>query len=73
MMAQQQSMNLPLLNPQERPLLMLMDGHALVHRSWHAISVRQHLSIRRTGEVVTAVYGFGNTFFKALQKWRPTH
>jgi DNA polymerase-1 len=52
---------------------MLMDGHALVHRAWHAISVRQHFSVRTTGEDVTAVYGFVNSFFRALQTWRPTH
>lgn len=57
----------------DKPLLMLIDGHALVHRSWHAISVRQHLSVSKTGEDITAVYGFTNTFLKALQEWTPTH
>ena len=64
---------LPMFLPREKPLLMLMDGHALVHRSWHAISVRQHLSVSKTGEDITAVFGFVNTFLKALEEWTPTH
>jgi len=62
-----------MLLPREKPLLMLIDGHALVHRSWHAISVRQHLSVRKTGEDITAVFGFANTFLKAVQEWTPSH
>ena len=72
-MPQGSSDNLPLLQSKERPLLMIIDGHALVHRSWHAISVRQHLSVSKTGENITAVFGFVNTFLKALQDWNPTH
>ena len=64
---------MPMILPRERPLLMLIDGHALVHRSWHAISERQHLSVSKTGENITAVFGFTNTFLKALQEWTPTH
>ena len=62
-----------MLLPRDRPLLMIMDGHALVHRSWHAISVRQHLTVSRTGEDITAVFGFTNTFLKAIEEWTPTH
>ena len=64
---------MPMLMPSEKPLLMIIDGHALVHRSWHAISVRQQLSVSKTGEDITAVFGFTNTFLKALQEWSPTH
>ena len=64
---------MPMLSPREKPLLMIIDGHALVHRSWRAISVRQHLSVSRTGEDITAVFGFVNTFLKALQEWTPSH
>ncbi len=56
---------------QEQPLLMLMDGHALVHRAWHAL--QQPLTIARTGEEVRGVFGFTNTFLRALQDWQPTH
>ena len=68
-----QSGTLPLLLPREEPLLLLIDGHAQVHRAWHALSVRQHFSVSKTGEDVTAVYGFTNAFLKAIQEWSPTH
>jgi DNA polymerase-1 len=55
----------------ERPLLMLMDGHALVHRAWHAIPTS--LTVRLTGEEVRGVFGFANSFLKALTEWKPTH
>ena len=55
----------------EKPLLILMDGHALVHRAWHAI--REPLNVSRTGEEVRAVYGFMNTFLRHLSDWQPTH
>ena len=55
----------------EKPLLMLLDGHALVHRAWHAI--REPLNVRATGEEVRAVYGFLNTFLRMLADWQPTH
>ena len=53
------------------PLLILMDGHALVHRAWHAI--RQPLTVQATGEEVRAVYGFLNSFLRTLSDWQPTH
>lgn len=55
----------------EKPLLILMDGHALVHRAWHAIP--QPLTVSATGEEVRAVYGFLNTFLRTLSDWNPTH
>ena len=55
----------------EKPLLFLMDGHALVHRAWHAI--QQPLNVSSTGEEVRAVYGFLNTYLRALSDWEPTH
>ncbi len=64
---------MPMLLPRERPLLIIIDGHALVYRSWHAISIRQHLSVSKTGENITAVFGFANTFLKAIEEWTPTH
>ena len=56
---------------EEKPLLILMDGHALVHRAWHAI--QQPLNVGSTGEEVRAVYGFLNTFLRVLSDWQPTH
>ena len=54
-----------------KPLLLLMDGHALVHRAWHAI--REPLNVRATGEDVRAIYGFLNIFLKTLNDRTPTH
>ena len=55
----------------ESPLLFLMDGHALVHRAWHAI--QEPLTVRGTGEDVRAVYGFLNTFLREVSDRNPTH
>ena len=73
-MAQAQDATLPLFRPTEaQPLLLLMDGHAMVHRSFRAISTQRHLTVSATGEDVTGVYGFANVFLRALQDWQPTH
>ena len=73
MVPDNQEKTLPLFAQQEAPLLMLMDGHAMVHRSFHAISVQRHLSVSATGEDTTGVYGFANVFLRALQDWKPTY
>ena len=53
------------------PLLMLMDGHALIHRAWHAI--REPLTTRDSGEDTRAIFGFMNIFLKTLDTHKPTH
>ena len=73
MASKSSSQTLPLFAPDRAPLLMLMDGHAMVHRSFHAISVQRHLTVSSTGEDVTGVYGFTNVFLRALQDWNPTY
>ena len=60
---------LPLMG--QKPLLILMDGHAMVHRAWHAI--RTPLHVGHTGEDVHGVYGFLNTFLREIADRRPTH
>jgi DNA polymerase-1 len=55
----------------DKPLLVLLDGHGIIHRAYHA--VKEPLTVRRTGEVVTAAYGFANTLLSVLQELRPTH
>ena len=66
------SANAPLLTAQDSsPLLILIDGHALVHRAFHAI--REPLTVQRSGEEVSAVYGYLNAFLKAVEEWRPSH
>ncbi len=57
----------------EKPLLLLMDGHAMVFRAWFALRQAQPLTIRATGEDVRGVYSFTTTFFKTLADHRPTH
>ena len=54
-----------------KPLLLLMDGHAVAHRAWHAI--REPMNVRATGEDVRAVFGFLNIFLKTLSDRSPTH
>ena len=71
-MARTQGDTLPLFTSPKRPLLMLMDGNAMLHRSFHAISVQRHLSVSATGEDTTGVYGFINVFLRAIQDWDPT-
>ncbi|HZU75402.1 MAG TPA: 5'-3' exonuclease H3TH domain-containing protein, partial [Dehalococcoidia bacterium] len=54
------------------PRLVLFDGHGIIHRAYWGN--RDHpLSVRHTGEVVTAVFGFANTLLSVLDKLRPTH
>ena len=74
MASKSQDKTLPLFaQSDDAPLLMLMDGHAMVHRSFHAISVQRHLSVSSTGEDTTGVYGFTNVFLRALQEWNPSY
>ncbi len=54
----------------EKPLLLLIDGNALVHRAYHALPP---LTVKKTGEVVGAVYGFGSMLLKAIKTLGPSH
>ena len=54
----------------EKPLLILFDGNALVHRAFHALPP---LSINRTGEMVNAVQGFASTLLKLLRENKPDY
>jgi DNA polymerase-1 len=49
--------------------LLLIDGHALLHRAYHAIPGMTSPSGFPTG----AIYGFLSMFFKALADIKPTH
>jgi DNA polymerase-1 len=53
-----------------KPLLILFDGHALVHRAFHALPL---LTASKTGEPTGAVYGFVLMLLKVIQDYRPTH
>jgi DNA polymerase-1 len=54
----------------KKPLLVLFDGNALVHRAFHALPP---LTVRKTGEMVGAVYGFVSILLKAINDLQPTH
>ena len=53
----------------QKPLLVLFDGNALVHRAFHALPP---LTVRKTGEMVGAVYGFASILLKAINDLKPT-
>jgi len=50
--------------------LVLFDGNALIHRAFHALPP---LSVRKTGELVGAVFGFAQILLKVLNELQPTH
>lgn len=52
---------------------MLLDGHAIVHRSYHAFDGQGRVFTSKTGEIVTAVYGFANVLLKALKDVQPQY
>ncbi len=54
----------------KKPLLVLFDGNALVHRAFHALPP---LTVSKTGEMVSAVYGFALMLLKAISELKPTH
>ncbi len=53
----------------ERPLLLLFDGHALIHRAFHALPSLA----TRGGQPTGAVLGFCSMLLKTLQDFNPTH
>jgi len=56
--------------PKDKPLLLLFDGNALVHRAFHALPP---LTVSRTGEMVNAVHGFASTLLKLVNELKPSH
>jgi len=54
----------------KKPLLVLFDGNAIVHRAFHALPP---LTVSKTGEVVSAVYGFALILLKVINELKPTH
>lgn len=50
--------------------LVLIDGHAILHRAYFALP--KTLTTRR-GELVNAVYGFARMLFKVIEDLRPTY
>jgi DNA polymerase-1 len=55
--------------PPEKPLLLLFDGHALIHRAFHALPALT----TREGQPTGAVYGFASMLLKTLREFNPSH
>ncbi|MCL0092532.1 DNA polymerase I [Dehalococcoidia bacterium] len=55
--------------PPEKPLLLLFDGHALIHRAFHALPALT----TREGQPTGAVYGFASMLLKTLEDFKPSH
>ena len=54
----------------KKPLLVLFDGNALIHRAFHALPP---LTVSKTGEMVGAVYGFALMLLKVINELKPSH
>ncbi len=54
---------------QQRKLLVLLDGNALIHRAYHALPPLTD----KEGHVVNAVYGFSMTLLAVLEKFHPEY
>ncbi|MDO8687961.1 MAG: DNA polymerase I, partial [Dehalococcoidales bacterium] len=57
----------------KEPLLVLFDGNAIVHRAYHAFENTRTLTVPKTGEVVSAVFGFAKMLLKSINDLKPTH
>lgn len=53
----------------KRKLLVLIDGNAIIHRSYHALPPMA----TKSGESVHAVYGFAMTLFSVIEKFKPDY
>jgi DNA polymerase-1 len=54
----------------KKPLLVLFDGNALIHRAFHALPP---LTVSKSGEMVSAVYGFALMLLKVINELKPSH
>ena len=62
------------MSPQPDARLVLIDGHSIIHRSFHAMKmVKEPLKLRSTGELIGAPFGFANTFLHMFGELKPTH
>jgi DNA polymerase I len=56
----------------QKPRLAILDGHGIIHRAYYALKDNP-LTVRRTGEVTSAVFGFTNTLLTVIDDLKPTH
>ena len=60
--------------PADARRLVLIDGHSIIHRSFHAMKqLKEPLRIAATGELVGAPFGFANTFLAMFGELKPSH
>ncbi|HET6652583.1 MAG TPA: DNA polymerase I [Nocardioides sp.] len=57
--------------PDERPRLLLLDGHSLAYRAFFALPVENFSTT--TGQPTNAVYGFTSMLINVLRDEQPTH
>ncbi|MGE3857557.1 MAG: DNA polymerase I [Dehalococcoidia bacterium] len=55
----------------EKPLLVILDSHGIIFRSYFAL--RDVLTVRRTGEPVAAVFGYANSVLTVFNELKPTY
>jgi len=58
------------MTTKKRPKLMIIDGHALIHRSFHALPTTL---TTKDGVIVNAVYGFTSFLLKAFLEFKPEY
>ncbi|MFH1255311.1 MAG: DNA polymerase I [bacterium] len=51
-----------------KEIFMIIDGNALIHRSFHALPISM---ATKNGETINAVYGFTAVLLKALREFKP--
>jgi len=56
----------------DKPRLVLFDGHAVVHRAYHAMEQGPQMTTS-SGEIVTAVHIFTSMLLKVLEDLQPSH
>ena len=61
-------MTQPAFSDNDRPLLLVIDGHAMVYRAFFSIPERLSTA---TGQDTRGVYGFLTTFLKIARDHRP--
>jgi DNA polymerase-1 len=56
--------------PKKQEKLAIIDGHALIHRAWHAIPPTL---TNKSGEMLNAVYGFTAILLKVMKDLKPDY
>ncbi|HFC36058.1 MAG TPA: DNA polymerase I, partial [Candidatus Moranbacteria bacterium] len=57
------------MSNKKKPKIILIDGNAIIHRSYHALPPFR----TNKGELVNAVYGFASTLLAVIDKFKPEY